>query len=643
MGILYRGYARSDCFYGFEGSCGLDCCVKTYDLPIPRAVEHVTLMKNGKLSSLKINLAFIVLLVFAGVSNSARAFELVWTGTASEDLLKSLQNASLLETAKRDNVTDVQEIIANAQAEYRRLISVLYSEGFFGPRIHVFVDGREAATLPPFQRVTAVSKIQVDVTPGSPFQFNRTDVSPLAPETDLPEGFAPGKPARTSIITNATTRAFQAWRAAGHAKVEVAGQRLTANHKQSTLDVDIDMNPGPFLRFGNLTISSESYVRESRLRALMDLPSGESFDPEDLEDGRKRLHRTGAFRSVTIAEADDPNPDGTLDIDLAVTDEKPRRIAFEAELESRDGLSVSTYWIHRNIFGGAERLRLEGEISGIGAQTGGIDYILSAELVRPATFNADSEVAFRIEASQIDDPFYFMKQFEAAFTFTRVISDEFQVAAGLLYQRSNVRDDFGNRQFSTFGVPGMITWDKRNDQLDATSGYYLRGTVMPFTDFMEGASGTYIEGDARAFFTPGNSGVTFAGRFQFGSIIGPTRATTPPDMLFYTGGGGSVRGQPYQSNNVTVGGITSGGLSYFTVSGEVRYRFRAAMSLVAFYDFGFVGETSDFEGSGNTHSGAGLGFRYHTDFGPVRIDLAAPVSGNTGDGLQLYVGIGQAF
>ncbi|MDO6799088.1 BamA/TamA family outer membrane protein [Shimia thalassica] len=601
-------------------------------------------MKTGDLSSLARALSGVVLTGFLACAGlPASAFELIWTGDVSDDMQKALKNASLLEAAQRDEVTDVQEIIANAQAEYRRMVSVLYAQGFFGPKVHVYIDGREAATLPPFQRINTISKIQVDVTSGDSFSFGRAEVTPLAPETAIPEGFARGEPARTSVITSATTEAYKAWRSAGHAKVQVTSQDLVANHKDDTLDVKIGMNPGPLLRFGDLTISTESYVREGRLREIMDLPSGEQFDPEELERGRKRLHRTGAFRSVTIAEAKTANPDDTLDIDLTVSDEKRRRLAFEAELESRDGLSLSTYWIHRNVFGGAERLRIEGEVAGIGAQTGGIDYSLSAELIRPATFNADSEVAFRLEASQVDDPLYFLNQIEGALTFTRVYSDEFQFSAGILFQRSNVKDDFGDRQFATVGLPASVTWDQRNHPLDATNGYYLKGSVMPFTDFKSGEPGTYLQGDVRGFVTPGDFGLTFAGRFQFGSIIGPSLAETPPDMLFYTGGGGTVRGQPYQSNNVTNGGITSGGLSYAAISGEIRYKFRPAMSAVLFYDVGFVGDTSDFQGSGNTHSGAGIGFRYHTDFGPIRVDLATPVSGTTGDGLQLYIGIGQAF
>ena len=69
-----------------------------------------------------------------------------------------------------------------------------------------------------------------------------------------------------------------------------------------------------------------------------------------------------------------------------VADNKPRRFGFGGELATIEGLTLSGYWLHRNILGGAERLRVEGEISGIGGETGGINYLLRTRFDRPATF-----------------------------------------------------------------------------------------------------------------------------------------------------------------------------------------------------------------------------------------------------------------
>ena len=66
------------------------------------------------------------------------------------------------------------------------------------------------------------------------------------------------------------------------------------------------------------------------------------------------------------------------------------------------------------------------------------------------------------------------------------------------------------------------------------------------------------------------------------------------------------------------------------------------LSAVAFYDVGWIGQSA-VPGDGDMHAGAGIGLRYATGIGPIRLDIAKPVAGDTGNGYQIYVGIGQAF
>ena len=130
---------------------------------------------------------------------------------------------------------------------------------------------------------------------------------------------------------------------------------------------------------------------------------------------------------------------------------------------------------------------------------------------------------------------------------------------------------------------------------------------------------------------------------QFGSVSGSSLSGTAPNFLFQSGGGGTVRGQPYQSLGVDNGGTTSGGRSFLGLSGELRGKVRGNISLVGFADAGYIGAESFYDGTGEWHAGAGLGLRYDTAVGPIRLDVATPVSGSTGDGVQVYIGIGQAF
>jgi translocation and assembly module TamA len=67
------------------------------------------------------------------------------------------------------------------------------------------------------------------------------------------------------------------------------------------------------------------------------------------------------------------------------------------------------------------------------------------------------------------------------------------------------------------------------------------------------------------------------------------------------------------------------------------------IGVVGFVDAGSVGIDGFTGDTAGSHAGAGLGVRYDTTIGPIRADLAAPVDGDTGDGVQFYIGLGQAF
>jgi len=75
---------------------------------------------------------------------------------------------------------------------------------------------------------------------------------------------------------------------------------------------------------------------------------------------------------------------------------------------------------------------------------------------------------------------------------------------------------------------------------------------------------------------------------------------------------------------------------------EARYRF-GNFGIVPFFDAGRVGESSVPSLSGLRY-GAGIGGRYYTNFGPLRIDIATPINRQPGESvIALYIGIGQAF
>ena len=315
-------------------------------------------------------------------------------------------------------------------------------------------------------------------------------------------------------------------------------------------------------------------------------------------------------------------------------------------MKSFEGLTLSTFWLHRNLFGGAEWLRLEAEASGLGGQFGGTNGLLRARFQRPATFNEDLDYYALGELEQLDEENFFSRQGTLETGFEYYASDQQTYRAGIGLRRAQTRDAFGENQYTLLLFPVGGTFDYRDDLLDPLKGFYADAEVSPFYALSGADDGILSTLDLRGYRTFGSAdNVTFAVRGQLGSLVGPALDVSPADFLFYSGGGGTVRGADYQSLGVTLpDGQETGGRSFLGLSAEIRLRTSGAFGYVGFIDAGYIGEEEFPDGSGEWQSGAGIGLRYATPIGPIRVDVAVPTSGpDDGNSFQVYVGIGQSF
>lgn len=558
----------------------------------------------------------------------------------SERLTERLQAEAAVLSA--DESASSSDLLALAKGDYARLLAVLYEAGYFGARVSIQLAGREAAGLRAFEAPAELRPISVTVDTGPRFTFGRADVAPLAPGAAPPQGFRPGADAGTAVIRETAQDAVADWRAASHAKARVSGQSIVARHDEAELDVALAVDPGPALSFGTLVVPQESGVRPARVRRIAGLPEGAPFGPEELARVRARLVNTGTFSSVVLREAEVPNPDGTLDVELALEAEPARRIGFGAEIDSTNGASLQAFWLHRNFFGGAERLRFDGEIEGIGGTSGGIDYALAATLRIPGFRRADDTFEFSVGLERLDEPSFEENLLEVSARVERQVRDTLVIGTQAGLRFSDVTDAFGSREFSHIVLTFDGEQDFRDDALDPRRGSYTFVELRPFVGIAGSETGLRVSGEHRRYLALGEN-TTLAGRLQLGSVLGTDTNETPPDFRFFSGGGGTVRGQGFQSLGVESANGTTGGRSFAGLSLEVRRDISESIGVVGFVDYGYIAENGEFE-DGSDHTGAGIGLRYRTALGPLRVDVGVPVGGSSdGTNYGIYISLGQTF
>ncbi|MDZ4087703.1 MAG: BamA/TamA family outer membrane protein [Tabrizicola sp.] len=567
----------------------------------------------------------------------------------SADLTQAVQDASQVRSLQAQGQTDPQDLLAAARADYARILAAMYARGHYSVVIRIRIDGREAAAIPALEAPTAISAIRIDVDPGDPFRFGLARVAPLAPDSELPQGFRAGAVAESGAVAEAVDVAIKAWRESGHARAFVAREEIVADHAARRLDADVGLTPGPKLRFGRLEITGEERMRERRIAKIAGLPEGETFSETELRRAETRLRRTGIFSSVALTEDEQVTAPDLLGITATVVEQKPRRYSFGAEIASLDGVSLSAAWLHRNLLGGGERLGVAADVTNIGSGESGIDYGVEVTLDRPATLTPDTTAGLVLGYSHEDEIDYALDSVTFGLKFSHIFSETLTARVGLTYDYLDGSDPGGSFTFRNLSLPIGVTWDKRDVANSPTKGFYLDAEAKPFAGFGTTGSGLRATMDGRVYRSLGEPGrFVIAARAQAGAVFGSSLLETPRDDLFFSGGGGTVRGQPYRSLGIAVARgfgpqFLIGGKYFLAGSLEARAKVTDKIGVVGFVDWGSIGLDGFTGGFSDSHAGAGLGLRYETGLGPIRLDVASPISGKTGDGVQIYVGLGQSF
>ena len=575
---------------------------------------------------------------------------------------KLIQGASSLVEDEDKPASGSAGLLAKARGDYRRILGALYGDGRYGGTISIKVNGREAADIPPDADLPSPSTVLISVSPGPQFLFATARVKNMAPppidrkdvvDDPAKQGFAPGDIATSSAILKAERLAVDAWREQGHPKAKIVSRDVLANHNDNRIDATITVDPDRRAAFGPVTVTGTERMDPEFVAFITGLQPGVEYDPDEIERAKKRLSRLEVFRSARIEEADAITGNGLLPITVAVQEQKLRRFGVGGSYSTLDGAGFDFYWLHRNLFGHAERLRFDAKIGGIGAQSFSpqdYNYLLGVTFTKPGVYTPDTDfVTSLIGERQVLDA-YTQNSITAQGGFTQIFSDELMGKIMVFASKSRFDDDFfGKRDFLTAGLLGGLTYDSRDSKVDASRGLFIEGLVSPFYEFEYGNFATKFTAEGRTYYSlDADKRFILAGRLKLGSIVGAEIAELPPDQLFFAGGGGSIRGYAYRNVGVNVSrdgeDFVIGGRSLVESSVEARVRMTDTIGVVGFVDAGYVGEQSYPDFSEQLRVGVGAGLRYNTGLGPIRLDFAVPLDATDDDpDFALYVGIGQAF
>lgn len=573
------------------------------------------------------------------------------TDGSDRELARAIERSSLLVNQAENPVSGDLGLVIKARDDRDRLIAALYERAHYGGVVTVTIGGRNIDDLPPNPKFDRSGPVPVTlrVEPGPVFTLGdirfEGDAARLDPgRYDL----RPGGDAGSLVIIKAARQIVDDLKTEGRPLAHLTEQQVVADHKSQTVDVVLGAESGPIAPIGPVSISGEKAVDPDFIRRYSRLNQGKPYTPEDIRKASERLRKLGVFSSVTIRESETLAPDGSLPIGITVSEGKHRYFGFGASISTIDGAGLQGYWGHRNLFGQAESLRIEGSVGGLGNWNGieNLDYTAGISFVKPGAFVPSGTLDASIKGSTITTESYDAASVVARLGYSYELTDKDTLSAAATLSFDDIDDAFGNNRYVTFAVPIDYVRDTRDNTLNPTEGYRATLSAAPSYEILEGTIFSSFEGSISGYRGFGEDDrLVLAGKLAAGTLIGGDGlASMPATRRFYAGGGGSVRGYAYQEISPYNGsGDATGGRSYVTGSVEARLNVTDAIGVVPFLDFGTV-SSEIYPDFSDVRLGAGIGLRYNTPFGPIRLDVAMPLDRyDGGSRYGIYAGIGQSF
>jgi translocation and assembly module TamA len=581
--------------------------------------------------------------------------------TGERALDAALAQASELVALRRKAPVGPFGLVIRARQDVGRLETVLHSFGYYEGKVTIRLAGHRlgnrnlVAILDKVPQGVSVAAA-VAVQPGPLFRLGRVKIKGTLPAGLRGKlGLSPGQPAVAAAVLAAGARLERALQEEGYALAKVAPPVAVAHPRQHVLDIVFTVQAGRRAYIGPIVIRGLKTVSESFVRRSLPLHAGELYRPSRIERARRELAALGVFSGIAVHTGDRIGPNGRIPV-IFDLQERPRHAVAVTGAYSTDlGFSLSTRWSDRNLFGQAERLDLSAAGAGLfGSAVKGLGYNLSARLTKPDFLRRDQSLEADAAALKQDLEAYNQRALTAALSLRRILSPRWTARVGIFAEREDIAQEGLERRYTLAALPFVAIYDGTgltNPLQDPTHGVRARltatptlsvnGGLRPFA-ILEGSAATYIDLNRFGLTPPGRSIIALRG--LLGSIAGAGQFDVPPDQRFYAGGSATVRGFKYQSvGPLFPDGTPIGGTAIDAATVEFRQRLFGDFGAAGFVDAGQVG-AGNRPFAGTLRIGAGVGLRYYTAIGPIRLDIAVPVNPIPGgDAFELYLGLGQAF
>lgn len=551
--------------------------------------------------------------------------------------------AELREVAKtvdlKDRVPPSSFLLSQrARKDIPRLREVLKAKGYYQASIEVEVREKEEQPLGVIFKISLgpeykVKTVKINTLP----QKLSTKIDYPSPE-DL--DLEPGKTAKAEDIRAAGKKLEKKVIDQGYVLAQVKAPLVLVDHHDHSLKITYEVRPGPRARYGQTEIQGLSQVKPVFVQKRIPWKEGQVYDPREILDFKEQMMETELFSLIQVEHGSELNDQGRLPITVKLKERKHRIISLGIGYETDRGPRLSGSWEHSNLLGQGERFQVETELSEMLQE-------LSGRYQEPSFWRSNQSLLIKASLRREDTEAYTSRVIESSANIERQLSNSLSLGTGLQYKGSLLDDAEGSEHFHIFSLPSFLDWDTRDDLLNPSKGQKIHFQLTPFQRFAQSGR-KFARSTIRGRYYKeiiSSSELIAAFRGKVGSLFGASTEDIPADERFYAGGGGSIRGYPYQEVGPREDDDPFGGRFLIEVSSELRWKMTERIGAVVFLDGGDVYDDPLPEDGISLSWGTGVGLRYYSGVGPLRIDVGFPLNRDEDhhEAFQVYISLGQAF
>lgn len=425
-------------------------------------------------------------------------------------------------------------------------------------------------------------------------------------------------------------------------------RNLSLDHDTSFANIRFKIDPGPFIRYGDIYVVGDSLVPESYIRQNITLKPGQIFSIKELDKTQMKLVSLDLFRFITVRALIDSLAGNRVPVVIRVSEMPRWSVRAGAGYGTEDKQRFSLNVMRRSFLGGARKLVLSAKHSYYEP----ID--ISLKFIQPN---------FPLEGIDMSVSPFFLHQKEQSFevrktgagiTFQHALKGRSSVWLNLGMERNDVEDRSTERNLEDLedlillnnkaGITLGTMIDKSNDMFDPIRGYKISSQLtLMGPDKISDYSYYKFMADGSKYF-PMGSGMIMAARLKTGIIMPLGKSgVTPIEDRFLAGGANSLRGWARNRiSPVDESGNQLGGDTMFESGIEFRFPIYEIFGAAVFMEAGNVWREAYKYDFLDMRYDIGAGLRIKTPIGPARIDLATPVFEGKPQP-QLFITIGHAF